>query len=133
MIAFQDAPVSLYTGRASVNIPLGGISSGNLSESVSISYQTGGLPVNQVAECVGLGWSLNAGGSITRKVNGLPDEYQADDLDIKGFWHFQQEFDHLDLTNPTFDFNDPYATQNEFYDKLAYGCYDAEPDDFIFK
>ncbi|MEM8585785.1 MAG: hypothetical protein AAGF87_16020, partial [Bacteroidota bacterium] len=133
IIAYQDQPVNMYTGRAMINLPIGEISTGNLSDNISISYQTGGNKVNQIAEFVGLGWSLNAGSTITRKINGLPDEYKYDDLDVKGFLFLKDEYTYEDLVSPSFNYNWPSDPSNEFYDKLAYGCYDAEPDEFYFK
>jgi hypothetical protein len=41
---------------------------------VSISYNTGGIRVSQIASDIGIGWNLNAGGSITRSMRGLPDD-----------------------------------------------------------
>ncbi|GGA92009.1 hypothetical protein GCM10011511_14260 [Puia dinghuensis] len=41
---------------------------------MSLSYNTGGSKVADMASWVGLGFSLNAGGCISRTVYGLPDE-----------------------------------------------------------
>ena len=39
-----------------------------------MSYFAGGIKVSQLATWVGLGWSMNAGGVISRTVRGIPDE-----------------------------------------------------------
>jgi YD repeat-containing protein len=39
-----------------------------------MSYTTSGVKVDQVASWVGMGWNLNAGGTISRTVRGMPDE-----------------------------------------------------------
>lgn len=44
-----------------------------MSVPVSISYHPSGIKVNEISSVVGLGWSLNAGGVITRLVRGAPD------------------------------------------------------------
>lgn len=66
--------VDLYTGTASVNIPIYGYSAGNVDFNISIGYDARGIKVDQIQSAVGIGWSLNLGGSITREVNGIEDE-----------------------------------------------------------
>jgi hypothetical protein len=70
---FFETPVSLYTGIPEINIPLTSIQEGEISLPVSLSYHAGGIKVDEVASSAGLGWSLNAGGVITRSTRGLPD------------------------------------------------------------
>jgi RHS repeat-associated protein len=51
---------------------------------VSLSYHTGGIKVAENASWCGLGWSLQAGGMVTRVVQGVPD-----DENIRlGFYHY---------------------------------------------
>lgn len=66
--------VDLYTGTGSVSVPIYGYSIAGLNCGVSLSYNAKGIRVDQLASSVGLGWSLNAGGSITRQVKGMEDE-----------------------------------------------------------
>lgn len=66
--------VDMYTGTGSVNIPIYGYSLGGLDLGVSLAYDAKGVKVDQLASSVGLGWSLRAGGSITREVKGIEDE-----------------------------------------------------------
>lgn len=66
--------VDLFSGTANVNIPIYDYSVDGLDVGVSLSYNTGGIRVDQIASCEGLGWNLNAGGYITRQVNGIEDE-----------------------------------------------------------
>ena len=69
--------VNLFNGTPDISIPLYNISIGELSVPISISYNASGIRVSEIPSNIGCGWSLNAGGAITRKVMGLPDEYQA--------------------------------------------------------
>jgi YD repeat-containing protein len=71
---FGNVPVGLYTGSAQVNIPLYEIKEGALSLPITMSYNSSGIKVADMASWVGLGFSLNAGGCISRTVYGLPDE-----------------------------------------------------------
>jgi YD repeat-containing protein len=67
--------VDLYTGTLQLSIPVCALSSKMLTIPVSIDYVDGrGIQVQEYASQVGLGWQLNAGGSITRVVRGYPDE-----------------------------------------------------------
>jgi len=66
--------VDLYTGTASVNIPIHDFVINELSAGVSLSYVAKGVRVDELSSSVGLGWQLNAGGSITREVFGIEDE-----------------------------------------------------------
>lgn len=69
-------PVSLNTGVVNISIPLFTVETGDLKHNVSLDYHTGGIKVNERSTKVGLGWLLNAGGMITRAVQGaLPDEF----------------------------------------------------------
>ena len=74
-------PVNLYTGRVGIDIPIYEIRAGKISVPISISYNSGGVKVDEIASNVGLGWSLNAGGNITRIIRDLDDK----ELDVYGF------------------------------------------------
>lgn len=69
--------VNLYTGDLNYGIPLYSLESRDLSIPISIHYNSGSNKVDNIASEVGLGWSLNAGGLITRVMKGLPDEFQG--------------------------------------------------------
>lgn len=71
---FGDYPVSMYTGLPTIDIPLFDFKVGTLSIPIKLSYHASGNKVNDLASWVGLGWSLQTGGQITRTVLGRPDE-----------------------------------------------------------
>ncbi len=74
---YGEIPVSLYTGVPNISITLWNIKVDNFTLPVSLSYHASGVRVEQNASWVGLGWSLNAGGVITRSVRGRPDGLSA--------------------------------------------------------
>ncbi|MDE6150518.1 MAG: hypothetical protein K2G12_00785, partial [Prevotella sp.] len=75
---YGEYPVGHTTGVPDITIPLYEVKVGDYTLPVSISYHASGIKVNDVASTVGLGWSLNAGGVITRTVCGAPDlEYAS--------------------------------------------------------
>lgn len=81
---YFETPVGYSTGTPNINIPLHTIKSGNLEQPISLSYNASGIKVEEVATWVGLGWNLNTGGSLSRVVNGLPD-----DIIVMGYMHTQ--------------------------------------------
>ncbi|TKG83462.1 hypothetical protein EYV94_28985, partial [Puteibacter caeruleilacunae] len=66
MIKYGDIPISHYTGTANINIPLFTIEEGGYTLPISLSYHSRGIKVEEIASRVGLGWTLNYGGAITR-------------------------------------------------------------------
>ena len=71
---YGHTPVGLFTGTPKVDIPLYTYKSKNIEVPISLSYRSNGIKVNQLSTNVGLSWSLNAGGVITRVVRDKPDE-----------------------------------------------------------
>lgn len=76
-----DIDVTYATGQPNINIPIYEVRQGALVVPIGIAYHGGGIKVNETAGIVGLGWSLDAGASITRTVNGLPDEMLEEDVE----------------------------------------------------
>ncbi|WP_143092562.1 putative Ig domain-containing protein [Arsenicibacter rosenii] len=65
---YGEIPVSLYTGTPNIQIPLYELAGVELKLPLSLSYRASGIRVDENASWVGLGWSLEAGGVITRTV-----------------------------------------------------------------
>jgi hypothetical protein len=70
---YGNLPIGTATGAAQFNLPIYTVRSGGLSHSVSIGYSTNGVKVDEQAGRTGLGWSLRAGGVVTRTVMDKPD------------------------------------------------------------
>lgn len=71
---YGEIPVDLNTGVANISIPLYTIQEGDITVPISLSFHASGNKVTETASWVGLGWSLNAGGVVTRSMRGRPDE-----------------------------------------------------------
>ncbi|MGC1241076.1 MAG: hypothetical protein WA874_05795 [Chryseosolibacter sp.] len=110
-----DNPVDLHTGVPDISIPLHTIQGKKLAYPVSISYNASGIKVSEVAGIVGLGWSLNAPGIITRTVRGKPDEWPNSYFAFAG-----------SIPNET----DQIPESTLF--ALADGDYDMQPDLFYY-
>jgi len=70
--------VNLYNGSQNSSIPLYSLQANDISLPISISSSNNGLKVDDLGSLVGQNWNLNAGGSISRVVKGLPDEFVGD-------------------------------------------------------
>src|SRR3989339_657329 len=77
-------PVDYYHGLPQINIPLYDLKVGDLSLPISLSYHASGIKVDEEASWVGLGWSLNAGGVITRQIKGA-DDFKTGKITVKTF------------------------------------------------
>jgi hypothetical protein len=92
--------VDLYTGSASVNIPILNYEIEGVDAGVSLGYDCKGIKVDQTQGRIGLGWFLHAGGSITRITHGLEDEVILNPYNdtallprVYGKWHNKNEAD----------------------------------------
>lgn len=73
-IRYGNIPVSQYTGSLNLSVPIYKYSDNDFSFGVDINYNTAGFKPNKRSSAVGLDWYINAGGSITRSIEGLPDD-----------------------------------------------------------
>jgi hypothetical protein len=122
---FGDIPVSYHTGVPSVEIPFYTVQAGPLKLPVSLAYHASGIKVMEPASWVGTGWALNAGGVITRSVQGQPDEAgTSSGAQLDG--HFSN-----------YGYNSYFYTSSfggtiQDWQGFANGIKDGEPDLFFF-
>ena len=128
---FADIPVSFYTGTPTISVPLWTVEGRKLSFPVSLSYHASGIKVDDIAGWVGTGWSLNAGGVITRTIRG-----KADDL-LSGYYRGNAN-GLPSLGNNLFEYAEwipPGENDHErnlYLQNIDNGIVDAEPDIFFF-
>lgn len=77
MRQYTDYPVVLNTGAASVQIPIFSLEEGDIPLSISLSYHSNGCKAEANSGAVGLGWTLQAGGCISRSIMGCPTSTRA--------------------------------------------------------
>ncbi len=134
---------SLYDGTANINIPIYQYASQNSDFSISLSYNTKGVMVSEIASDVGLHFNINAGATISRTTKDLPDEINLLNGDTAIFqWTGQvwmkpipgfpiAPYDTVSV-NPFWAFKGKYTTYSESpasaADTLIYR--DKEADDF---
>ncbi|WP_183549155.1 DUF5977 domain-containing protein [Mucilaginibacter sp. AK015] len=115
---YGELPLNLSTGAASLNIPVFTVTGHDLSLPITLNYNYTGLRPTEQVGFVGLGWTLNAGGVITRTIRGRKDN----------------------TGGPNQDFEDQYVVDkintvtkdNDFLNGVFIGNYDTEPDIYSF-
>jgi len=73
---YGDFEINGYTGVPGINVPLATVQLKDFSLPITLSYNATGIKVEDIASWVGQGWSLNAGGVVTRTVQDLPDDLE---------------------------------------------------------
>lgn len=68
-----------FTGKIDINVPIYQLQIGSFTLPISLSYNPS-LKVESTASWVGFGWELKAGGSISRQINGMPDDIRRTGL-----------------------------------------------------
>jgi len=116
---FGNYAVNMFTGIPDISIPLYEIKVGELSLPISISYHASGIKVNDYGSWVGLGWNLNAGGSVTRKVMGKPDDQSGNYLNAT-------------TVRLTSSISTTSSTDMVYLRSVNNGTYDCEPDIFSY-
>jgi hypothetical protein len=136
---YGEIPVSYHTGVPQISIPIYTVNEGGISVPISLNYHSSGVKVEELASWVGLGWSLNAGGVITRTVVGAPDEGNLrgggmSDVNQTG-WFKDFGIAAPLLASPCESNPNYYDSSNPClirYHDVAKGVADTEPDMFSF-
>jgi hypothetical protein len=115
---YGNVPVSLYNGRTNLSIPLYELKGKELSLPISLSYNSGGFKVAEDPGWVGMGWSLNAGGVITRSANGRPD---------KCYNYYDKS---AELSAGTLNLDE--RGRQDFYEQITKGYIEGQPDSYFF-
>ncbi len=121
---YGNVPVSLYTGTPAINIPLYEMKSFGYTFPISLSYHASGVRPDQRPGWVGLGWTLNAGGVITRNVKDISDDYNLPGNRGGYYYTYSKLYRTGDL--PTREDLRRVAQSRESYYE------DTEPDEFSF-
>lgn len=74
LIKADNLTVGYSTGSPNINITIFNFQAGSYRLPITLNYSSTGLKVDEYASMVGMGWSLNYGGVISRTVMDKPDE-----------------------------------------------------------
>jgi hypothetical protein len=120
---YNNDPVALYEGTPAIAIPIYTVKCGSLTLPISLSYNYNGLFPLQDAGWVGLGWNLNAGGEISRMIEG-----QVDNSEHSGYNYGQYNLADTLSSSPDLSNFFSIAYNNQLVDS-GYS-YDLAPDIF---
>jgi YD repeat-containing protein len=127
---YTEVPISHFTGSPQISIPLYEVSEGNFKMPISLNYHPSSVRVHSHPGWVGLGWSLSAGGTITRTAYGYLDErtIKYNGLAIGFFGTFSQ------LGGSDMDWCSPERLDQykESFLPTPEGSLEAMPDEFEF-
>jgi YD repeat-containing protein len=132
---YIDFPANLSVGLAATEIPIYTVQSSELSVPISLSYDSSGLkPNDDESGLIGLKWSLNAFGVVSRSVSGsLADERTPT-------YAIPTVNDYASLPNFCGDVQGSYngssysyTNQYQILNNISIGGIDTEPDIFSFR
>lgn len=121
---FVNQNVDYSTGVPDISVQLYHISSGDINIPISLKYNSSGIKVNENASNVGLGWSLAAGGSFSRSMLGIPDDYY-NPLNLRGGFVYTQ-------TPVSYIANASSSDMVSLQQNISDNAYDAQADLFYY-
>ncbi len=118
------------TGVPGISYPIYTIKTEGISVPIVLSYNASGIKVNQLASWVGLGWSLSAGGVITREIKGSADESEYVGYCYGGGTKLYEKI----IAQATSNGNSVTYSNVDMMSILAFSgpTYDGEPDVYHF-
>ena len=152
MAKFTDFPVVGNTGTPNIEIPIGIIKGYEIELPVNLKYHGSGVKVEEEAGWVGMGWSLQAAGTVSRSVRGYADDEvnlvgvgmnrpsargwlrghdpqcQFDSeslLDFPNLNWFDEHDEYPGTALSNYDGNDPVGYQNDWEAGLAMRYFDS--------
>ena len=77
-VKYADVPFTHSLGAAELDIPLYTLEGRELSIPIGLHYRSNGIKLDEMAGVAGLGWTLEAGGCITRTIVYMPDHFSSE-------------------------------------------------------
>ena len=131
----SEIPVDMFTGTPTIQIPLYTVQDFDLMEDISLYYSANGVKLDESNGLFGIGWRLNAGGSVTRELRGLPDDFTGIGSDLRRGWLFGTTASSIQSFAATSDLSSATCSdETADYNALNGFNYniDSEPDIFRF-
>lgn len=135
MISYGQVPEGggLFTGQHSVTIPIHVLKGKNINVPIGLVYNSNGIKVEEHPSWVGMGWGLNAGGTITRVIHKFPDEvlWESDGYKSPNIWESERIMMRSDWASYGLELTGKPTDERYQYYKYVAENFD-EPDEFYF-
>lgn len=139
-IRYGTVGASLYTGTVNYSVPVYTYKDSDFELPISLDYAFNGYKPNTRAGELGVGWTLNAGGCITREVKGIPDDAEVSTMSAlntqpqqvttrRGFIFLPDNINSYPLM---YDYQPDGTPFFYWQDRSTNKNYDIEPDIFYF-
>lgn len=122
-------PISYYTGRPDITIPIYDLDVRGVKMPIALSYDASGVRMNSLPSWVGENWTLLAGGCITRVIYGYNDDRFMVNEDAMLFPNWKNYFQTHGVLNDLLDY--PQNEYSRLKDSLLTIKYDFAPDIYI--
>ncbi|MGB3453871.1 MAG: RHS repeat domain-containing protein [Moheibacter sp.] len=118
MTQYGKLEIGEYTGTMQHSIPLYEINYKGIRIPITLNYRSNGVNIDKHESSVGIDWSLNAGGVITRTIMDVADEMAGNN-------------DTQDFPQPPYTYG--HNQKNDFFSSVAGSdTYDMQSDIFTF-
>lgn len=124
MTKYADLQANEFKGMIGHTIPLYNYKAGQLEVPISITYNGSGVRVDDIPSWVGINWTLNAGGVITRTIRDIADETTGLDK--------RRIFSDSDVAYYNLNTIDGTNEANYIWETFTNSQYDTEVDIFQF-
>ena len=114
MFRYGEFDISFFTGRMQQTIPIYTLEDPDFNMNIALHYNAEGFKSRKHSGPVGYNWFLEAGGCITREVNGFPDEV----FRYKSPYHEEGMY-HFITRMPDINKNDVYELPNDMLGTLC--------------
>lgn len=138
----HEVNVDMFNGLPSMYHPLISAQGDDMRFDIGLSYNGGGVKVNETAGWTGLNWNLVGDYQIVRRVNDIPDErFNRFNkpfhlmLDRGYFYSAKEQLDNNNWNTTSFlstEFDPYFWAGNSNAEKAKRLIIDAEPDEFMF-
>jgi|GEM_PF-3303911 len=111
-IEYGNLDVNYHLGRPNIAVPVYAHQGREMSLPITLSYNASGIKTQQLASNVGLGWTLVAGGAITRIKLGMADDDSEASQNWAGNTEVQDIIDYSDSVKMEAGYTLPISTIN---------------------